>query len=151
MVNYQIRELHPDDFGYALTTWRESHKPATRGVPWSVYKYMYGAEFEKILRDRGTLALAAYAPDNAVLGYLVASPGKSVDTLHWTHTRRLHGAGAYCRRQKVMTELIRAASFGDRYIYTLRARKKLDKKLAEYTLAAGLGQAIYVPLKEWLK
>lgn len=161
MNDVSILELNDDDRPYALSSWRESHKqsPGVDRVPWSYYKKEYGRTFEQLLSSGGTLALGAYrvAPDGPteLLGFLVATPGKRVDTLHWVQVKFKDAAGAPLRRQGLMTQLLTAANFGERFVYTLRARREpghhtLDKLLAKKLAERGVA-ASYVSMKEWLK
>lgn len=158
-IAYEIRPLAEAERQYALSAWREVHhsQPSVCAVPWSIYKRTYGAQFDLILRDPRTLALGAYAPDGQCLGFLVATPGTRVDVLHWVQVRYRDAAGRELRRRGVMTALLRAADLGDRWIYTLKARRirgkrvTLDKVLASALVGMGLGTATYVPIQDWLR
>lgn len=161
--NVAIVELHPDSRPFALASWRESHKqaPGVDRVPWSYYKREYGMIMKKLLESPGSLALGAYrtdaggTPTSELYGFLIATPGKRIDTLHWIHVRYKNDAGELLRRRGLMMELLNAAELGERFVYTMRARREpghhtLDRllaaKLAERGIAAG-----YVPLLEWIK
>lgn len=157
---WDVRELANADLGYALATWREGHKATRemRAIPWPAYKIMYGTLFERLINDKGSLVLGAYSRDTdpELYGFLVATPGKRVDAVHWCNVKYLARDGASPRRHGVMLSLLRAAALGDEFLYTLRARRKaghrtLDRKLASDIAGAGLGTAIYVPLMEWLR
>jgi len=161
VTDVQVFELATRDRAYALSSWRESHKQtsACRRVPWAFYKEHYGTPFARILADGGTLALGAYrvTPDGPgeLLGFLVATPGRRVDTLHWVQTRFQDAAGAHVRRQGVASKLIEAAQLGSPFVYTLRSRRAqgrttLDQVLAEKLAARGV-TAVYEPFQEWLK
>lgn len=161
MTDVVVTELLDADRPYALSSWRESHKqaPGVDRVPWASYKREYGAIMTRLLFDGGALLLGAYraTPDgpSELLGFLVSSPGKRVDTLHWVQVKHKDAAGASLRRAGLMTKLIAAAEFGERFVYTMRARREpghgtldrlLAKKLAERGVVAG-----FVPLLEWVK
>lgn len=169
-IAYEVRPLAEAERQYALSAWREAHhsQPSVCAVPWSIYKRTYGAQFELILRDPRTLALGAYAPDGPYgeggavasgecLGFLVATPGARVDVLHWVQVRFRDRANRELRRRGIMTALLRAADLGDRWIYTLKARRirgkrvTLDKVLASALVGMGLGTATYVPIQDWLR
>lgn len=163
IVNFSIQDLSPDDRGYVLASWRESHKqsPGADKVPWGFYKYEWGTMLSKIINDPTTKMLGAYADTGKLLGYLVMTPGKRVSTLHWVQVK-FELDGEKLRRRGLMTALLEAAELGPRFIYTLRARrdrktlpdgsvtKSLDESLAATLLARG-AVAVYEPMKSWLK
>lgn len=151
-----VRPLDAEDRPYALTSWRESHHQgaAMKNVPWPVYKREYGALFWELLNHHSSLVLGAYrTTDNQLMGFLVASPGKSIDVLHWVMVRHADKKGDKVRRQGVMTALINAADLGTRWIYTLKGRKhndvSLDEVLANKFIDKGT-TPVYVPLHQWL-
>lgn len=153
-----VRSLEDADKPYVLASWRESHKqsPGCDKVPWRYYKYEYGESIAKLLDDPTTVKLGAYG-DDTLAGYLIMTPGKRVNTLHWIQTR-FEIAGNNVRRRGIMTLLISEAGLGKSFVYTLRGRrikrvpgkKSLDEVLADWLLARGV-VATYVPLKDWLK
>jgi len=147
-----VCELAPDDHAYALSSWRESHKQTLRRVPWGAYKMTYGREFAALLKAPDSLVLGAYGASDELLGFLVASPGKRVDVLHWTQVKFKNKAGEYVRRRGIMTALLDAAELGDRFIYTLRARREgkrtLDDVIAERLAARGV-VATFVDFQTW--
>jgi hypothetical protein len=148
-----IRSLDEKDRAYALSSWRESHRESSkfRRVPWSFYKHVYGKHFEKLIRE--AYVLGAYL-DAELLGFLVMSRSKRVNTLHWVQTKFQDKDGIKLRRRGVMTELLKAADLGQRFAYTLRARKNkgvfLDELLAKKLLETEV-VATYIPLLEWIK
>lgn len=150
-----VTELAAEDVGYALASWREAHHqtPNVSRIPWPAYKQLYGQQFERILRDPGSLTLGAYTDDELV-GFLAATPGKRVDVLHWVQVKFKNRSGEHIRRRGVMTALLEAAELGDRFVYTLRARRDgkrtLDDILADKLAARGV-VAVYSPFREWLK
>lgn len=152
MTDFRIRDLDEADRGFALVSWRESHKdaPGVCRVPWSFYKHEYGKIFSQILNDPKTRLLGAYTEDDKLLGWLAMTPGRSVNTLHWIHVKFEH-AGAKLRRRGLMYALIEEAELGPRFIYTLRARKKLDETLVAALLCDKSMVGTYVALKEWIK
>lgn len=146
-----IRDLDPDDYGYALASWRETHHdaPGIKHYPWKFYKREYGDRFAKLIDDESNIRLGAYDAGGSLLGWLVATPGKRVDTLHWVHVK--HGGNA--RRIGVASALLAAADLGKSFVYTLKSKKVSGTPLDE-TLVAALRRrgitASYVPLLEWL-
>lgn len=153
----EIAELHAVARPLVLASWRESHKqsPTASRMPWQMYKRTYGDVFSRLIDDKSTLMLGAYLDNDELAGFLVATPGKSVDTLHWVSTRFKSAAGALLRRRGVMSKLIAAANFGPRFVYTLRARREPGHRTLDVLLAKVLaerGQAAgYVALTEWMR
>lgn len=158
-----IRPLDKADYGYALFTWRESHKqsPSMCRMPWAYYKDTCGYTFEKLLDADTSRVLGAYTSDGKLLGWLIMTPGKRVHTLHWVHVK--HSLeGERLRRHGIMTKLLEGAELGKNFVYTLHARrdrarlpdgsitKSLDESLVAALRAKGI-TATYVALKEWLK
>ena len=84
-----IRPLDPADVGYALTTWRESHKdsPGVKRASWAFYRFEYSGKFKAILDAPDTVLLGAYDDTGVLLGYAIATRGKRVHTLHWVYVR----------------------------------------------------------------
>ena len=162
-ANIAVVELHPDDRGYALATWRESAKqaPPLDRLPWSYFKREYSVHMSKLLTDQGSITLGAYrldargAPTNELLGFLVASPGARIDTLHWIHVKHKDATGALLRRRGLMMELLNAAELGNKFCYTMRARKEPGFRTLDRLLAAKLAErgiaAAYVPLLEFVR
>ncbi len=151
----QIEPLRACDVGYCLASWREGHKQSPDGdrIPWSFYKVKFGKAFSSILDNPDTVLLGAYRGDE-LLGFLVMSPGRRVDTLHWIQTRFKDSAGAPVRRQGVMTALVDAARLGERCIYTLRGQRRaggsFDETIAAWLRGHGTAAA-YEPLLSWIK
>jgi hypothetical protein len=156
-----VRPLAPEDVGYALSSWRESHKqaPGVDKVPWTYYKKEYGAVFGAILNGAGT-ALGAYR-GNELLGFVVFTPGKRVVSLHWVQVKHKDAAGTRLRRRGLMTMLVDAAELGARCVYTLRGprravevdgkmTKSLDEALVPWLAKRGVAAA-YVPMIEWMR
>lgn len=157
-----VRKLDQADYGYALFTWREGHhkSPGFCRLPWSYYKDTCVRDFEKLLDDSSSIVLGAYSHEEKLLGWLLATPGKRVHTLHWVHVKH-ELEGKPMRRRGVMTALLEAANLGSQFAYTLHGRlldradrtggvKSLDEILVAALRARGV-TATYVPLKEWLK
>lgn len=157
-----IRELDQDDRGYALSSWRESHKqaPGVDRVPWPYYRHEWGEKFHTIINDASTRLLGAYTHDGHLAGWLAMTPGKRVQTLHWCYVKWKLG-DKLLRRRGIMTELLTAAELGRVFAYTLHARrdrarlpdgsttKSLDESIVVALRDKGIS-ANYVPLKEWL-
>lgn len=162
-MSITIRELDARDKGYALSSWRESHKasPGCDHVPWSFYKHEWGTKLAAIINDPGTLLLGAYDASDRLLGWIAATEGKRVDTLHWVHVK-YELDGKHLRRQGLMLGLIEAADLGDTFVYTCRARRdrtqlpdgSMSKTLDESLVAALAGRGVtasYISLKDWLR
>ncbi len=162
-MNVTVRALDADDKGYALSSWRESHKssPGCDRVPWSYYRHEWGEKFRALIDDPTTRTLGAYTSDDQLAGWLAMTPGKRVATLHYVYTKwKLDGK--LLRRQGVMTALLEAAELGRAFAYTLKGRrdrvklpdgsttKSLDESLVAALRDKGIS-ATHVPLKEWLK
>lgn len=158
-----IRPLDREDYGYALYSWRESHKaaPTVDRMPWSYYKDTCGHAFEKLVDDPTTRALGAYTADGKLLGYMIMTPGKRVHTLHWVYVK-YELDGERLRRRGLMMKLVEGAELGKNFVYTLHARRdraplpdgSTSKSLDETLVVALRGKGVtatYVPLKEWLK
>lgn len=158
-----IRPLDKADYGYALFTWRESHKkaPGVSRMPWSYYKDTLGYAMEKLLDDPTTRVLGAYTHEDKLVGWLATTPGKRVHTVHWVHVK-YELDGKPMRRRGAMLALLEAAELGKNFVYTLHARRDrtrlpdgtITKSLDESLVAALRGKGVnatYVPLKEWLK
>lgn len=158
----EIRPLAEEDLGYAMFSWREGHKksPEAHRLPWAYYKDTYGHLFTTILNDASTIKLGAYE-GGKLIGWLVATPGKRVHTLHWIHVKH-ELDGEKLRRRGAMMALLEAADLGDKFIYTLHARRDrsvlpdgtrtrtLDESLVAALRARGT-TATYVAMKEWIK
>lgn len=150
-----IRPVDDADKAYVLSSWREAHRAGSpfRRVPWVIYKTVYGKILEQLVAAN---CIGAYYGDE-LLGFLVMTHGKRVNTLHWVQTKFQDRAGTPVRRRGVMTELLRAAELGQKFAYTLRARKEkgskrtLDETLANHLLQSEGVVATYVPLLEWVK
>lgn len=143
-----IRRIDDGDVGYCMSSWCASHKDAMRIKPWGVYKAAFGPVFKSILDDPSTRLLGAYV-DDTLVGWIAATPGKRVHTLHWVYVK--HDVdGRRPRRHGVMTALLEAADLGSMFVYTLRARRKLDDALVAALRARGV-TATHVPLREWMK
>jgi hypothetical protein len=158
-----IRPLDPEDRGYALNSWRESHKtsPGVDRLPWSYYRHEWGEKFRAIINDASTRLLGAYTHDNQLAGWLAMTPGKRVNTLHWVYVKwKLDGK--LLRRRGIMMELLAAAELGRKFAYTLHARrdraklpdgsttKSLDETLVHVLRAEGIS-ATFISLKEFLQ
>lgn len=158
-----IGPLDAADRGYALFSWRESHKqaPSVHRMPWSYYKDTLGHAFQQILDDKHTVTLGIYTDARELVGWLAMTPGKRVHTVHWVHVK-YELDGVRMRRRGAMLALLAAADLGKNFVYTLHARrdratlpdgsvtKSLDESLV-YALRGKGVTATYVPLKEWLK
>ncbi len=162
-MNLSIRPLDADDTGYALSSWRESHKqaPGVDRVPWPYYRHEWGEKFRALINDTSTRLLGAYTSSNELAGWLAMTPGKRVQTLHWCYVKwKLDGA--LLRRHGTMMQLLAAAELGRAFAYTLHARRdratlpdgRVTKSLDESLVAALRDKGVsatYVSMKEWLK
>lgn len=160
-----IRELDSADRGFALVSWRESHKaaPGVDRVPWAYYRDEWGGKFSDLINDSSTAMLGAYTHEGTLAGWLAMTPGKRVHTLHWCYVKwKLDDKPM--RRRGIMAALLEEADLGRNFVYTLRARrlykderatapqgaKSLDEVLVPALRAKGVN-ATYVALREWLK
>lgn len=162
-MNVVVRALDDGDKGYALSSWRESHKqaPGVDRVPWPYYRSEWGEKFRAIINDPTTRALGAYTADDQLAGWLMATPGKRVHTLHYCYTKwKLDGK--LVRRQGVMIALLLAADLGRAFAYTCQGRrdratlpdgtvtKSLDESLVASLRTRGIS-ATHIKLKDWLR
>lgn len=155
-----IRPLRDEDRGYALTAWSEAHKtsPGCARAPWFAYKIEYVSMFKKIIDDPTTVMLGAYDGVDQLLGFLVMTPGKRVDTLHWCQVKKKIGDQRVPERRDLFFRLLEAADLGPRFAYTLkgpRCRKETGARSLDELLVADLRArgitATYVSMKEYLK
>lgn len=165
-MSITIHKLNDDDKGYAIASWRESHKsaPGVDRLPWAYYKREWGESFAKIVNDPNTVLLGAYTASEQLLGWIAMTPSQRVGTLHWVQVKwKIDGQAM--RRRGIMLALLDAAGLlkkGKPFIYTLRARrakqrlpdgtktKSFDESLVAALRARGI-TATYVALKDWLK
>lgn len=142
-LTISIRPMSADDHGYARATWREGMKdaPAYERMPWSLYKQTAGATVAKLVADEQLLG--AYVPDGRIIGWLCMTPGRTVNTLHWVHTR-YELDGERCRRRGVMSALVDAAQLGKRIVYTFHGPRRRR-------VEAGRGPTLDVVLVDWLR
>lgn len=155
-----IRPLRAEDVGYAITAWQEAHKtsPTARRAPWWAYKREYGDVFKQIVDDPATIMLGAYDGVDQLLGFLVMTPGKRVNTLHWCQVKRKLAGKRVPERRDLFFRMLKAADLGARFAYTLRGphvaketgARSLDELLVNDLRAKGV-TATYIALKEWLK
>lgn len=153
----EIRPLDAADRGYALTAMREAHKtsPGCARAPWWTYKLEYGAMLGELINAPSTVLLGAY--EDALLGFLVMTPGKRCPALHWVQVKSKVDGARVAFRRDIAFELIAAAKLGPRFIYTLRGprcrqddAKSLDEVLVRALRERGV-HATFVHIKEWLK
>ncbi len=161
-LSYELRRISPDDYAYVRATWREGHKsaPSCDRMPWSLYKQTIGKTIDGLVESDDVRLLGAYSSSNHVLGWIAYTPGSTVSTVHWTHTR-FESDGEQMRRRGIMTQLFDAADLGRRVAYTFRSgrprgkrdgseRLSLDELLARWMRSRGVSAA-YVDIREWLR
>lgn len=168
-----IRPMAPDDLPYVRAVWKESYKdaPTVDRMPWAMYKATVGKTIDELVGRSDVNLLGGYADNGKVIGWICYSPGRSISTVHWTHTR-FKLDDDKCRRRGVMTDLILAADLGKRLAYTFRGPRRrvhhggkdrspdavrhsgrgdtLDLSLVEWLRSRGVSAA-FVPISEWLK
>lgn len=169
-----LRPLAIEDHRYAAACWRESHKQSSAAylrTPWSLFKQTIGKQIDDVLAMSSTRTFGAYNPAGKVIGWIAYAPGRSISTVHWTHTRH-ELDGELCRRRGVMTMLLEAAELGRRFAYTFRGPRRvhhrggkdrgaaaarssvqgptLDVVLVDKLRERGV-TAVYVPIEEWLR
>ncbi len=161
-IEFTIRALDAEDYGFALKTWRDSAKesPNSRNVPWNFYKSTVGVALAGIINAPTTKLLGAYDNADRLLGWLAMTPGKRINVCHWVSIK-FELDGERLRRRGIAAALIEHADLGPRFIYTMRARKhreqltdgtmskSLDEVLADKLQAGGV-TATYIALKTWL-
>lgn len=157
-----IRPMHADDLSYVRSTWKEGHKdaPGAERMRWPVYKLTVGKQIDQVLAEPSTQVLVAYADNGRAIGWLAFTPGRSISTVHWAHTRH-ELDGEPCRRRGVMTALLDRAGLGKRFAYTFRGARRnngsrrsgrgdsLDLTIAAWLRGRGV-TAVYVPVEEFL-
>jgi hypothetical protein len=105
------------------------------------------------------VALGSYADTGDVVGWLVMTPGKRVQTLHWVHVRQKLSDGMRVQNRRALAlDLIAAAKLGNNFVYTLRGprcRKESGFRTTDEMMVAALrGKGVtasYINVKEWLK
>lgn len=158
-----IRSMAIDDHGYVRATWREGMKdsPAYDRMPWPMYKQSAGAQVAGLV-DSAKL-VGAYVPDGRIVGWLCMTPGQTIHTVHWVHTRWTLD-DEKCRRRGIMTALLDAADLGRRFVYTHRGPRRrhaeikhgssrgmsIDSMLVEWLGQSGV-VATHIPFAEWSK
>lgn len=164
MIEFTIRPLAETDRGFVVMSWRQGAKeaPTSARTPWHYFKATTGKLIGDLVNGADQRILAAYTDDNKILGWICYTPGKRTHTLHWVYVK--HGGDMLLRRKGLMMALLDSAHLGERFAYTMRARKthenddqlrdgskakSFDMLLAEKLQERGINAA-YVPLKEFL-
>lgn len=178
-VDHEIRIAEPDDNArpYIRKTWAESfHRaPGQSHRRFRTWKRGAFATIDRLLGDRTTRALVATSPDAfvermpgdpatrvpAIVGWIVWTPGRSVDTVHYIYVRHEAG-GIEWKRRGVMTALVESAELGKRVAYTHRGEhrvgsywngkelpRSLDEVIVDWLKGRGV-TAVYEPVEEWL-
>lgn len=148
-----------DELPYVLGSWSEGYKFSERNakLSWAIYKKHVVPELAAVLGRSDTFVLCARQGD-VIVGWIAYCRGRSVDTVHWVHTRfRIGESGSPLRRNGIMTELINAASGRDRIVYTHRGPKPKhrggvtsDEWISRWLAGRGV-IAVFVPYEEWKK
>jgi len=145
----RIRHAHRDDPGelaYIRSTFAEGYKQSSNRLdklPWPDFKRLERPRLEAVLARSDTQLLVADL-DGAVAGWLAWSPGRRVDTVHWTHARHR------LRKHGVMRSLVDAAQLKHRLVYTHRGAKRSDVWIVPWLMKRGINAA-FVPMKEWIE
>lgn len=149
----RIRHAHRDDPGemaYIRSSFGEGVKESSNRLhklPWPDFKRLERPRLDALLARDDTDLLVADL-DGVVAGWMAWSPGRRVDTVHWTHTRWRIGKGETLRRRGVMRQLVDAAQLKPRLVYTLRGARQSHEWIVPWLAGRGV-TAAYEPLKEW--
>lgn len=149
----RIRHAHRDDPGemaYLRGSFGEGYKQSSNRLfklPWPDFKRLERPRLDAVLA-RGDTQLLVADLDGAVAGWLAWSPGRRVDTVHWTHTRLRIGKGETLRRRGVMRALVDAAGLKQRLVYTHRGAKRSDEWIVPWLARRGV-TAAFQSIKEW--
>lgn len=146
IVACRIRRAHPDELGYIRSSLSEGVKESSNRLhklPWPDFKRLERPKLDALLA-RGDTQLIVADLDGAVAGWLAYSPGRRVDTVHWTLTRHR------LRKRGVMRQLIDAAQLKHRIVYTLRGARQSHEWIVPWLAGRGV-TAAYEPLKAWME
>ena len=142
-----VRRAHPDDpreLAYIRSSLSEGYKQSSNRLdklPWPSFKDLERPRLDALL-VRGDTQLFVADLDGQVAGWIAMSPGRRVDTVHWTHTRWRY------RKHGVMRQLVDAAQLKPRIVYTLRGARRSHEWIVPWLAGRGV-TAAYEPLKEW--
>lgn len=149
----RIRHAHRDDAGemaYISATFGEGVKESSNRLhkmPWPDFKRLERPKLRALL-DRTDTDILVADLGGVVAGWMAWSPGRRVDTVHWTHTRWRLGKGETLRRRGVMRSIVDAAQLKPRLVYTLRGARQSHEWIVPWLASRGV-TAAYEPLKEW--
>lgn len=146
IVACRIRRAHSDELGYIRSTLSEGVKESSNRLhklPWPDFKRLERPKLDALLARSDTQLLVADL-DGAVAGWLAYSPGRRVDTVHWTLTRHR------LRKRGVMRQLVDAAQLKHRIVYTLRGARQSHEWIVPWLASRGV-TAAYQPLREWME
>ena len=144
----RIRHAHRDDPGemaYLRSSFCEGYKASSNRLhklTWPAFKRSERPKLDAVLARDDTQLLVADL-EGLVAGWLAWSPGRRVDTVHWTHTRH------EVRKRRVMCSVIDAAGLKNRLVYTHRGARRSDEWIVPWLASRGV-HAAYLPLKEWM-
>lgn len=148
-IALRIRHAHRDDPGemaYLRSSFCEGFKASSNRLaklPWPDFKRTERPKLDAVLALGDTQLLVADL-EGLVAGWLAWSPGRRVDTVHWTHARH------QVRRRGVMRALVDAAGLKNRLVYTHRGARRSDEWIVPWLASRGV-HAAYLPLAEWSK
>lgn len=151
----RIRHAHRDDpgeIGYLRGSFAEGVKQSSNRLdklPWPDFKRLERPKLDEVLGRPDTQLLVADL-DGFVAGWLAWSPGRRVDTVHWTHTRWRVGKGEPLRKRGVMTALVDAARLKTHIEYTLRGARRSHEWIVPWLNKRGV-YARFEPLQGWLE
>lgn len=151
----RIRRAHLDDPGemaYIRGSLAEGVKESSsrlHKLPWTTYKDLWRPKLDALLERADTQLIVADL-GGVVAGWLAFSPGRRVDTVHWTHTRWRVGKGETLRKRGVMRQLVDAAQLKPRIVYTLRGARRSHEWIVPWLAGRGV-TAAYEPLKDWVE
>lgn len=149
IVACRIRRAHRDDpreMAYLRSSLSEGVKESSNRLhklPWPDFKRLERPRLDALLARSDTQLIVADL-DGAVAGWLAYSPGRRVDTVHWTHARYA------VRKRGVMRQLVDAAQLKPRIVYTLRGARQSHEWIVPWLAGRGV-TAAYEPLREWME
>lgn len=153
-----IDRASPEDYSYVLDSWLQCYQQSARWrkVPFELYRPHVRPQLTAILADPETQVIAAYL-GAAVVGWLAFEQRRSVDIVHWVHTRyRIGHDGPELRKHGIMRSLFSAAPLRDRIAYTHRGplpkqapRIAADVWIAAWLMRRGMKSVSFAKKEEW--
>lgn len=149
ILQLRVRHVHhsdPGELAYIRSTFAEGYKQSSNRLDkltWPDFKRLERPKLDAVLARADTQLLVADL-EGMVAGWLAWTPGRRVDTVHWTHARH------QLRKHGVMRALVDAAGLKARLVYTHRGAKRSDNWIVPWLGRRGINAA-FVPMKEWIE